>query len=291
MAAAEKISFKKFRERFATEASCREFLMKQRFPEGFVCPRCGCKDYYPIRTRHTCQCKRCRYQASVTVGTVMHRTHLSLVVWFWAIYLVATDKRGISAVQLARQLELSYESSWYLLKRIRKAMGQRDQKYLLSGLIEMDDAYFGGQKHGGKRGRGTEQEPAILAISKTTAGMPLFLHISQTETLKTADLQEFVNQHIQKNSSIQCDGYASYKKLTDVLCQPKVYDSMSGDLKWVHTVIANLKAFLLGTYHGRCMEWQSYFDEFVFRFNRRRFTGELFPRLTRAVATSCRLLS
>lgn len=109
--------------------------------------------------------------------------------------------------------------------------------------------------------------------------------------LKTADLQEFVNKHIQKSSTIQCDGYASYKKLTDVLCQPKVYDSANGDLKWVHTVIANLKAFLLGTYHGRCTAWQSYFDKFMFRFNCRRFTKDLFQIFTRAAATSYRLLS
>lgn len=290
MAAAEKIGFREFRERFATEESCRDFLMKQRFPNGFVCPRCGCTEYYPIHKRHICQCKHCRHQTSVTSGTVMHRTHLSLVIWFWAIYLVATDKRGISAVQLAKQLELSYESAWYLLKRIRAAMGQRDQKYLLSGIIEMDDAYFGGEKHGGKRGRGTEQKTAVLAISKTKDGKPLFLQISQTDTLKTADLQAFVDGHIKQDSTIQCDGYASYKNLTNVLCMPKVYDSTSGDLKWMHTVIANLKAFLLGTYHGRCTEWQSYFDEFAFRFNRRHFSMELFPRLARAVATSCALL-
>ena len=109
MAHAERITFAEYRSRFATEADCREYLFQIRFPEGFVCPKCGCTEYYPIRTRHICQCKNCRKQTSVTAGTVMHRTHLPLTVWFWAIYLCATDKRGISAVALSGQLCISYE--------------------------------------------------------------------------------------------------------------------------------------------------------------------------------------
>ena len=85
----------------------------------------------------------------------MHRTHLPLTVWFWAIYLCATDKRGISAVQLSRTLNICYESAWYLLHRIRSAMHQRDEKHELSGIVEMDDGYVGGSTHNGKRGRGT----------------------------------------------------------------------------------------------------------------------------------------
>ena len=135
MAVAERITFTDFQKRFKTEEQCREYLFRQRFPDGFVCPSCGAKEYYPIYRRNLSQCKKCRKQTSVTSGTVMHRTHLSLVLWFWAIYLCVNDKRGISASQLSRMLEIGYESAWYLLKRIRKAMGQRDSNYLLSGLM------------------------------------------------------------------------------------------------------------------------------------------------------------
>lgn len=87
MAAAERITFADFQERFKTEEQCREYLFRQRFPNGFVCPSCGATEYYPIYRRNLCQCKKCRKQTSVTAGTVMHRTHLCLVLWFWAIYL------------------------------------------------------------------------------------------------------------------------------------------------------------------------------------------------------------
>ena len=141
MAHAEKITFQEFRTRFSTEESCRAELFRLRFPNGFVCPKCGCTEYYPVRGRNAFQCRACRHQTSVTAGTVMHRTHLPLTVWFWAIYLCATDKRGISAVQLSRTLNICYESAWYLLHRIRCAMAQRDENYALSGIVEMDDGY------------------------------------------------------------------------------------------------------------------------------------------------------
>ena len=141
MAHAESITFGEFRTSFSTEEACRTALFRLRFPNGFVCPKCGCTEYYPVRGRNTFQCRACRHQTSVTAGTVMHRTHLPLTAWFWAIYLCATDKRGISAVQLSRTLNICYESAWYLLHRIRRAMAQRDENYALSGIVEMDDGY------------------------------------------------------------------------------------------------------------------------------------------------------
>ena len=116
MARAESITFQKFRTCFNTEDTCRAELFRLRYPNGFVCPKCGCTEYYPVRGRNTFQCRACRHQTSITAGTVMHRTHLPLTVWFWAIYLCATDKRGISAVQLSRTLDICYTN--ILLKRL-----------------------------------------------------------------------------------------------------------------------------------------------------------------------------
>ena len=120
----------------------------------------------------------------------MHRTHLPLTTWFWAIYLCATDKRGISAKTLAGRLELSYESAWYLLVRIRRAMADRDQKYMLHGIIEIDEAYLGAPKQGKKRGRGTERKKMVAAVSKDQIDHPLFLRLKMVPDVKTATLQE-----------------------------------------------------------------------------------------------------
>ena len=289
MAKGEQITFKAFRTRFATEESCRSYLFAQRFPEGFVCPRCGCREYYVLKTRQTCQCKQCRRQTSVTAGTVMHRTHLPLTVWFWAIYLCATDKRGISAKGLAGQLGISYESAWFLLARIRRAMHERDQRYLLNGLVEMDEAYLGAPKRGKKRGRGTERGKMAVAVSKDEKGRPQFLRLQMIPDVTTATLQRVVEDHIEVGSAIECDGLRSYAGLKNVTVNAAKYET--GDLVWVHTAIGNFKAFLLGTYHGSCGDYQPYLDEFCFRFNRRSNPAELFSRLSRAVASSCALLS
>ena len=116
--------------------------------------------------------------------------------------LCATDKRGISAKTLAGRLELSYESAWYLLVRIRRAMGDRDQKYMLHGIIEMDEAYLGAPKQGKKRGRGTERKKMIVAVSKDQLDHPLFLRLKMVLDVTTATLQEVVDTHISFSNSL-----------------------------------------------------------------------------------------
>ena len=215
----------------------------------------------------------------------MHRTHLPLTVWFWAIYLCATDKRGISAVQLSRTLNICYESAWYLLHRIRRSMAQRDEKYILSGIVEMDDGYEDGAAHNGKRGRGTDKAKIAVALSKTENGAALFTRMHVVEDVTGKTLQQTVDETVAPGSKIECDGYKSYRNLSGVTLNAKKL--APGDLHWRHKAISNLKAFLLGTYHGRCQQLQAYLDEFCFRFNRRRTGDQIFSRLTRAVATSC----
>ena len=285
MAHAESITFEEFRTHFSTEESCRAELFRLRFPNGFVWPKCGCPEYSPVRGRTAFQCRACRHQSSVTAGTVMHRTHLPLTVWFWAIYLCATDKRGISAVQLSRTLGICYESAWYLLHRIRRAMAQRDEKYALSGIVEMDDGYVGGATRNGKRGRGTDKAKIVVALSKTENGAALFTRMHVVEDVTGGTLQQIVDETVAPGSKIECDGYKSYRNLSGVALDAKKYES--GALHWLHKAISNLKAFLLGTYHGRCTQLQAYLAEFCFRFNRRKTGDQIFLRLARSVAASC----
>jgi len=106
MAKEKEFSFSKFIKRFSSEKACSEYLYQAKWPEGYVCPQCGCREYYPVRNYGRYQCKHCRHQTTLTANTVMHRTHLPLTKWFWAIYLVACDKRGISALALSGKSRL-----------------------------------------------------------------------------------------------------------------------------------------------------------------------------------------
>lgn len=258
------------------------------FPMGLSALSAAARNTIPFMAATFYQCRSCRHQTSVTAGTVMHRTHLPLTLWFWAIYLCATDKRGISAVQLSRTLGICYDSAWHLLDRIRTAMGQRDEKYLLSGIVELDDGYVGGPSHNGKRGRGTDKAKIVVAVSKTANSAPLFARMKVVDNVQGKTLQEIIDQYFVPKTKVECDGYKSYLNLEGVELNAKKYET--DNLHWVHKAISNLKAFLQGTYHGRCTKLQAYLDEYCFRFNRRMTGNQIFLRLTRAVATSCSLL-
>lgn len=128
------LSFTQFIKRFPNEKACVEYLHKIKWPDGFECPVCGCRHGYALKKRRQYQCARCRHQTSLTANTVMHRSHLPLTKWFWAIYLVACDKRGISALAMAGKIEVCYETAWNMLRRIRAAMEMRDEHYVLQGI-------------------------------------------------------------------------------------------------------------------------------------------------------------
>ena len=277
-------------KQFGTEGQCREYLAAQRWKDGYACPECGCRHAYRLKNGRY-QCAECGHQVSVTAGTVLHKTHMPLTKWFLAFYFVCYDKRGISAVQLMKMIGATYKTAWYMLVRIRAAMGQRDAIHRLSGDIEFDDAYFGGPTVGQKRGRGTEKAKVFVALSLSESGSPLFLKMRVTPNIKRAAVKKFAKSAFAVGSTVRSDGYRSYiPALEGYTHEYKPYDPSSGLLHWLHVVISNAKAFILGTYHGLPKaNLQSYLDEFCFRFSRRSFGPALLERLVLAVGTSVRL--
>ena len=276
-----------FLKRFSSETQCQEYLASLRWQNGYVCSKCGCHHGYRLSNGRY-QCAQCRYQTSVTAGTVLHKTHMPLTQWFLAFYFVSQDKRGISAVQLAAMLGTTYKTAWSMLRRIRTAMGQRDETHQLCGVIEFDDAYFGGPTVGKKRGRGTEKEKVFVALALDEQGNPRFLKMRVTPNIKQASVKKFAHASFADGSVIHSDGYCSYlPALEGYPHEYKPYNPNSGLLHWLHVVISNAKAFILGTYHGLPKKYlQSYLDEFSFRFCRRDFGPALLERLILAVSLS-----
>ena len=161
----EKTDLLDWQRRYGTEDACAAALQQQRWPDGFVCPRCGHDQGYFIASRRVHECAQCRHHASLTAGTLFHSTNLPLTKWFWAIYLSASDKGGISALRLSKQIGVSWPTASHMLRKIRTAMGHRDSVYRLTELIEVDDALVGGRRSGGKRGRGAEgKTPVLVAV-------------------------------------------------------------------------------------------------------------------------------
>lgn len=156
--AKNKVQFQKsmtihaFMNKFGSEAQCRKQLFRIRWPNGFICPNCGHTHYSELHSRPLYQCNQCRHQASITAGTIFAYSKLPLTTWFLAIYLITQDKNGISALELSRQLGVSYNATWRLKQKLMQAMKERDDEHPLTGFIQLDDAYWGGARSG-KPGR------------------------------------------------------------------------------------------------------------------------------------------
>jgi transposase-like protein len=186
---------------------------------------------------------------------------------------------------------ISHYAAWLMLHKLRKAMGDRDAKYYLDGIVEMDDAFFGAPEEGGKRGRGTEKTPAIAALSLNDEGQPEHLRLKVVDNVDGTSIIQAATDTIKPGSTVRTDGLNAYNTLNreGYEHEGEKFDPQNNPehLHWLHVIISNLKAFIAGTYHGLDKKHlQRYFDEFCYRFNRRRFGNQLFNRLLEACAST-----
>jgi transposase-like protein len=274
-----------FQNQFGTEEQCRTHLFEKRWPNGFVCPKCGHSEYFNIKSRHLRQCKACNHQASATAGTIMDKSRTPLTKWFLALYLIAEDKRGLSALSLMKRIGVAYNTAWTICHKIRRAMGTREKKYMMEGVIEIDEAFFGSPTEGGNRGRGTEKTAVLVSVSLSNEGKPRFAKMKVLDAVNSAAVKCFAEESVVKGSEIRTDGlnvYAPLAKSGYLLVQKKYTSKNQPEhLHWTHIIISNAKAFIEGTYHGLdVIHLQQYLNEFCFRFNRRyRDIGYIFSRL------------
>ena len=285
-----------FNEQYGTEEQCVLHLFNNRWPNGFVCPKCGGTEYYDVKSRNLYQCKSCKYQASVTAGTIMDKSRTPLRKWFLAFYLMSEDKRGISALSLKSKIGVAYQTAWSMCQKIRHAMGERDKGYKLSGIVELDESFFGSPTEGGKRGRGTDKTAVLVSISLTEDGNPGYakMKVVETDEGESVDgetVKKFTDEAIAKGSEIRTDGLNIYNHLSKngYSHVRKDYDpkNQPEHLHWLHILISNAKALIGGTFHGLdSLHLQRYLDEFCYRFNRRWFSSGVFSHLVMACAYS-----
>src|SRR5687768_2643269 len=199
---------REFQRQFATEEACQDYLAACRWPDGFACPRCQHTRAYRLSEHRRWQCAACRYQVSLTAGTILHNTKTPLTVWFWAAYLTVTDKRGISALLLQRQLELRrYETAWMMLHKLRRAMVNVARE-LLHGEVEIDDTGIGGTQaglRGSRQLKGRRAALVLVAIEKRgkVSGR---LRMAVIPDFKAPTLSAFIQQNVATGSTIYTDG-------------------------------------------------------------------------------------
>jgi transposase-like protein len=262
-----------FQQRFSTEEACKQYLFKSRWPNGFVCPICGDKEFHYLHKRRVLQCKSNKHQTYLTADTVMHSTKKPLKLWLWSAYLLTTVKTGMSASQLQKQLGLKrYETAFNILHKLRASMVNpfRDK---IGSLVEVDETYIGGSTTGGKRGRGTKRAIVIVAVEKRNnhAGRMRLRHIKD---LSEKSIISFIKDNVISGSTIITDSFKSYGNLNKhgYIHKPVIQKDIGKEssLPLCHLIFSNLKTWLKGIFHGVSKKHlQAYLNEYVFRFNRR----------------------
>jgi len=279
-----------FQRRFPDEAACRAYLFASRWPDGFRCPACGSERATELARRLLWQCVACRHQVSVTAGTVLHKTRTPIHLWFWAAYLASTATPGISALQLQRQLGLRrYETAWMMLHKLRRAM-VAPERTPLRGVVEVDEAYVGGNDALRAGGRDVFGTAAIVVVAIEVRGNGSGrVRMEVVGDLSADSLCGFVEDNVALGSTVKTDAWQGFKRLAKLGYdhQPKsqraglrLGEDLGQILPRAHRVVSNLKTWLRGTHRGVSEhQLQVYLDEFVFRFNRRRTPMAAFQTL------------
>ena len=279
------VTTSEFEKRFSSEKACRDYLFQLRWPNGFQCPRCKNNKAW-LNNRLLFQCTKCNYQVSVIAGTIFQGTHKPMQIWFKTIWWLTGQKNGASALGLARMLGIgSYPTAWAMLHKLRRAMVTPGRN-LLSGIIEADETYIGGEKPG-KRGRGAAGKALVFIGVETNESQIGRIRLQHIADASAASLENAIEKNISHGSIIQTDGWTSYANLNNLGYKHTIVRNEAdiGDnlLPSCHRVASLLKRWLLGTHQGaiRDKHLEYYLDEFTFRFNRRtsKHRGKLFMRL------------
>jgi len=264
-----------------TEDEARAYLEAIRWPDGPVCAHCGQRErVYRITGKSArpglLKCGECRRQFSVTVGTIMHRSHIPISKWVLAFHLMCSSKKGISALQLQRNLGMgSYRTAWHMEHRIRLAMKEEPLRNMLRGTVEADETYVGGKSHGGKRGRGAPKKTPVLALVERRGRV-----VSRpVERVNPAHLKGAIRENVHVDSRIMTDEWHAYRGIGAEfsgghgVVKHGIREYVSGDnhTNTAESFFALLKRGIHGTFHHVSKKHLGrYCDEFAFRWNLRR---------------------
>lgn len=290
------LSMVEFMEQYGTDAQCEAALVASRWPQGFACPACGGPSSCSFRRqgRRYWQCASCRHQCSAISGTIFESTKLPLTRWFLAMHLLTQAKNNISALELMRHLGVSYPTAWLIKHKLMEVMRLREDGRKLTGRVEIDDAYLGGERSGGKTGRGSENKvPFIAAVQTTEDGKPVLACFAQVPFTKQA-VDEFAANSLARPLTVVSDGLGCFTAAEDAgVHERHVTGGGKASVKLpqfqaVNTLLSNLKTAMAGTYHAVKFAKYAhrYLAEFQYRFNRRFDLRAILRRLVRVAAAT-----
>ncbi len=259
---------------YDTDIECRTYLEELRWPKGIACPRCSGTTISRIKARKVFDCDGCRYQFSVTAGTLFHDSHLPLPKWFLAIYLMCESRKGMSANQLKRMLKVSYKTAWFLCHRIRAAMADLNSAQL-QGTVEVDETYIGSGRGMGAGNR----EKHTMIIAAIERGGKVRIRKAATKRASKAELHGFIHANVADNCvNIYTDEARGYQGIGDEntkhsTVNHSINEYVRGDVhtNTVESVFSLFKRSLFGSFHQiSAKHVDRYLDEFSFRYNNRK---------------------
>lgn len=291
------LSMTDFIGQYGTEAKCYRALYRSRWPGGFRCPRCAHRSRSRFRRGGQVyyQCRACRHQTTLISGTVFKGTKLPLTTWFVAIYLLTSTKTNLSALELKRHLGVRYRTAWRLKHKIMQAMMAREETRRLAGFVQLDDAYLGGERNGGKPGRGSEnKQPFVIAVATdATLEHPTFAVIEPVKSFDDASMTDWGKRRLADGAEVFSDGLYCFRRFAEqnhahtvlVTGGGRAATQVSG-ARWVNTLLGNVKRAISGRYHAirQGKYARRYLAEAAYRFNRRFRLVDMLPRLLRAMA-------
>lgn len=291
------LSMVEFFEQYGTVEQCEESVRGWRWPQGFKCPRCAgtsCSEFRRGELLYF-QCCACRYQCSLISGTIFESTKLALTRWFLAMHLITQAKNSVSALELKRHLGVSYPTAWSIKHKIMEVMRQREDDRRLSGRLEIDDAYLGGECHGGKAGRGSPNKVSfVICVQTTEQGQPVRACLSRRPFTKES-LLEFAQQSLIAPATLVSDGLGCFTAVqgTGILHERHVTGGGAASVKRreflaVNTLLSNLKTAFGGTYHA--FDFAKYAHRYLaqvqYCFNRRFDLRSILSRLARTACST-----
>lgn len=276
-----------FNVRYGGEDQCHAALIQMRWPDGFVCPKCGGRKYSYSAARQVFQCSACRTQTTVKAGTILHKSRTPLTKWFLAIYLLTQSKNDIAALELSRQLGVKWDTAWLIKQKLMEAMRQRNHIYKLAGDVQIDDAYLGGERPG-KPGRGAANKTPFVIAVETHENKPVYTQLRRVSGFTSAAIKSYAAANIEPGSHVTSDGLACFAAVTEAGMEHRATPTGSGrptlpEFKWVNTGLGNIKSAITGTCRSCSTRHAGrYLAAYEYRFNRRFRLDKMVERLAAA---------
>ena len=273
--------------RYGTEEKCHAALVAMRWPDGFVCPKCSGRTHSYYAARRLFQCTACRVQTSGRAGTIFHKSTTPLTKWFLAIHLITSAKNDIASLELARQIDVKWDTAWLIKQKLMEVRRERNATYKLAGDVQVDDAYLGGEK-AGKPGRGAANKlPFIVAVA-TRDGNPIYTQLRCIPGFTSKAIKDYASANIAPGARVRSDGLACFGGFAEAGFEHAMSVTGGGRpqgtaFKWVNTGLGNTKGSITGTCRScDARHAPRYLASYEYRYNRRFDLPKMIERLTAA---------